>query len=611
MKRSHRKKMNLMRKPNWIVEFVIVLAACVCVTFVPAAILYANEKRAVNSSIRSAIEDEFHYQTRWIMQTSGEDDWYINAADRVRAGLNVGEELFFQSGVLGGWNSYDTYIPVNAAYRIIGTDPETDDGTGFVLEMGDDVAVLTLQDPDTYMEHYYVCSDERVVDALRDVTVKLGEMNDRYGVIQPWIDELGLDALYIDGKHFMLDDDATYNGIKIFGGEQYDIGSGYTRCDVVTQYEQGMVRRTYVNVGGCDYELSAIDVSNNSIWDKLTDEQSVLDTLAEDVSYEKWQDRIDQSFWYTIDNTYTWVNRYDDGGRVGNDRCGRHEAADRDYAGMLGRLTAPDGARYWLLGTMSYDVRHVWKEIAEVIYGIWGISCLLLSVILTIIIYLTRKNRYDRQEYRRNMTNAMAHDLKTPLMAMSGYSENLLANVHTDKRQQYAEAISENVHKMNGLIEQMLELDRIEGTGKKTKKGSAPIDVADLFRKVITENEVSIQRKHMEVTVGGNCTFAADAEAMERVVDNLVTNAVRYGREGGTIDVELADGNIRISNETDGELGCDIGSLWEPYVKGSDSRSGGGSGLGLFVVKTVLDKYGLKGRLEYEQGIFSVIIVNK
>lgn len=611
MKKSHRKKMNLMRKPNWIAEFVIVLAACACVTFVPAAILYANEKRAVNSSIRSAIEDEFHYQTRWIMQTSGEADWYINASDRVRAGLNVGEELFFQSGVLGGWNSYDTYIPVNTAYRIIGTDPDAYEDAVFGSEMGDDVAVLTLQDPDTYMEHYYECRDKRVVDALRAVVSKTGEMNDRYGVIRPWTDELGLDSLYIEGNTFMLDDNATYGGIKIFGGEQYDIGSGYTRCDVITQYEQGMVRRTYVNVGGCDYELSAIDVSSNSIWEKLADEQSVLDTLAKSVVYEKWQDRIDQSFWYTIDNTYTWVNSYDDGGRVGNDRCGRHEAAYRDYAGMLGRLTAPDGARYWLLGTVSYDVHQVWKEIAEVIYGIWGISCLLLSVVLTIIIYLTRKNRYDRQEYRRNMTNAMAHDLKTPIMAMSGYAENLLANVHTDKRQQYAEAISENVRKMNGMIEQMLELDRIEGTGKKTKNGPDPIDMAELFRKAITENEVSIQRKHMEVTVSGNCTFVADTEEMERVVDNLVTNAIRYGRENGTIDVELVDGSIRISNETDEELGCDIESLWKPYVKGSDSRAGGGSGLGLFVVKTVLDKYGLKGKLEYDQGIFSVIIVNK
>ena len=78
--------------------------------------------------------------------------------------------------------------------------------------------------------------------------------------------------------------------------------------------------------------------------------------------------------------------------------------------------------------------------------AVWCIAC--ITVFATAVIYLTRKKRYDRQEYRRNMTNAMAHNLKTPLMAMSGYAEN--------------------VRRMNGMIEQMLEIDRLE-TGKRRK----------------------------------------------------------------------------------------------------------------------------------------------
>ena len=58
----------------------------------------------------------------------------------------------------------------------------------------------------------------------------------------------------------------------------------------------------------------------------------------------------------------------------------------------------------------------------------------------------------------------------------------------------------------------------------------------------------------------------------------------------------------------DDVLPDDIDSLWDPYVKGSGSRTGGGSGLGLFVVRTILDKYGLKGRLSYHDGTFSVEI---
>ena len=209
------------------------------------------------------------------------------------------------------------------------------------------------------------------------------------------------------------------------------------------------------------------------------------------------------------------------------------------------------------------------------------------------------------------MTNAMAHDLKTPLMAMSGYAENLLANVHTDKRQQYAEAISENVRRMNGMIEQMLEIDRL-GTGKRRKREKLEsVDMAELFRKVVEDNEVSIQRKNMVVTFEGNCTLNADMESMKRVAENLVTNAVRHGMKNGIIDIEMSDGKVTISNTTDDVLPDDIDSLWDPYVKGSGSRTGGGSGLGLFVVRTILDKYGLKGSLSYRDGTFSVFISSR
>lgn len=73
----------------------------------------------------------------------------------------------------------------------------------------------------------------------------------------------------------------------------------------------------------------------------------------------------------------------------------------------------------------------------------------------------------------------------------------------------------------------------------------------------------------------------------------------------------MADRKVTISNTTDDVLPDDIDSLWDPYVKGSGSRTGGGSGLGLFVVRTILDKYGLKGRLSYHDGTFSVLISSR
>ena len=76
------------------------------------------------------------------------------------------------------------------------------------------------------------------------------------------------------------------------------------------------------------------------------------------------------------------------------------------------------------------------------------------------------------------------------------------------------EAISENVRRMNGMIEQMLE------TVKRRK------------------------REKLE----GDCTLNADMESMKRVAENLVTNAVRHGRENGIIDIKMADGKVLISS---------------------------------------------------------------
>ena len=141
--------------------------------------------------------------------------------------------------------------------------------------------------------------------------------------------------------------------------------------------------------------------------------------------------------------------------------------------------------------------------------------------------------------------------------------------------------------------------------------GSQDLYGDECLRKVAEDNEVSIQRKNMVVTFEGNCTLNADMESMKRVAENLVTNAVRHGMKNGIIDIEMSDGKVTISNTTDDVLPDDIDSLWDPYVKGSGSRTGGGSGLGLFVVRTILDKYGLKGSLSYRDGTFSVFISSR
>ncbi len=88
--------------------------------------------------------------------------------------------------------------------------------------------------------------------------------------------------------------------------------------------------------------------------------------------------------------------------------------------------------------------------------GIFALMALLTVGIARSYYKIYRKQQAVEENFRQQV-NTLAHSLKTPMMVISGYSENLLAEIQTEKRAQYTQNLLENVHKMNGLVEEMLE----------------------------------------------------------------------------------------------------------------------------------------------------------
>lgn len=95
---------------------------------------------------------------------------------------------------------------------------------------------------------------------------------------------------------------------------------------------------------------------------------------------------------------------------------------------------------------------------------VMGSGIFAVVVVLTLFIALSHYNLHKRQQAMEaaysQKVNALAHNLKTPMMVISGYSENFLAEIQTEKRAHYAEKILENVNKMNTIVEEMLEFTR-------------------------------------------------------------------------------------------------------------------------------------------------------
>ncbi len=624
-KQKHEKKMKLMRKPIWWVELLVAAAVCTVLIGTLAYVSYRTASMMLYNKMSDSVDDMMGsvHERMNTVQTQDEfaDSVDEDSAAYIRAYNTIMWNSYLNGEVLMDVTNedwlYNHYLinNCNTLYRLYDSETFQRINLDGIVNKNEPFTIMCVRNLDTGISGYYVCDDSGLTKVLDNRVSVYEYSRDICGVKN--IADPCIGKVYLrdseNGSSFTIHGTDRYTDESVFYDGPAD-ASGYSEYDVTLEKLtfEDTINSTFV-MNGEKYVVTDIRTFRNM--DQLLETESdALDRVikASSTRYVA-SGQMTRLVWTchigSTSGDFLFGKKKID--YTGNNVCGIQDGDGRVYAAMEGRVTLANGRQCMLVGVCSYDADAVIRELAGDIrrIAIWCIAC--ITVFATAVIYMTRKTRYDRQEYRRNMTNAMAHDLKTPLMAMSGYAENLLANVHTDKRQQYAEAISENVRRMNGMIEQMLEIDRLE-TGKRRKREKLEsVDMTELFRKVVEENEVAIQRKNMVVTFEGNCTLNADMESMKRVAENLVTNAVRHGMKNGIIDIEMADRKVTISNTTDDVLPDDIDSLWDPYVKGSGSRTGGGSGLGLFVVRTILDKYGLKGRLSYHDGTFSVLISSR
>lgn len=231
------------------------------------------------------------------------------------------------------------------------------------------------------------------------------------------------------------------------------------------------------------------------------------------------------------------------------------------------------------------------------------IMAVLLSFILSYHTYITRRSHYELDEYRRQTTNTMAHDLKTPLMAISGYAENLRNNVHNEKKDYYADAILQNITYMNDMIGNVLELAKVENTERILKK--EPVELQTVTNSILQQYEILLQNKHLIVNIEGTHTILADAKQITQALDNLIGNAIKYASEAAIIQITITPKYYAISNHFDNTIEVPVEELWKPFVKGDNSRSEQkGNGIGLTIVANIARIHGMQLCLESENQEF-------
>lgn len=257
---------------------------------------------------------------------------------------------------------------------------------------------------------------------------------------------------------------------------------------------------------------------------------------------------------------------------------------------------------------------NLWKLYGSKVLWHWfGIIAATLGIcaLIAYFRYNNLKNRWSQENFRRRLTNTMAHDLKSPLMAISGYAENLKENVCPEKRDYYNEEILKCVDYMNGIVADMLDLERLEQTSVLLNAASSAeeVDVEALLQKLAANYQERIHRKKIRFSLEGKHTLTGDSKMLFRAFDNLFSNAVNYTPEGNEIRVDLSADRLTMTNTGVSMSKEMCRDAFEPFVKEDKARSNQrGSGLGLSIAKQIFDAHGMTCRIRSDEHSVSVIV---
>ncbi|MBP5261272.1 MAG: HAMP domain-containing histidine kinase, partial [Clostridiales bacterium] len=175
-------------------------------------------------------------------------------------------------------------------------------------------------------------------------------------------------------------------------------------------------------------------------------------------------------------------------------------------------------------------------------------AAFIIAIVPAVIRYSINRRNYEIFEYRRKMTDAMAHDLKTPLAAISAYAENLQSHIGTDKQEHYAEKIIEKVDNMDKMVNDILMFSRSENSSGVI--ASEDFDTGDLIKGIIAENDQIIKDKELMVDIKGEeVTLKTDKTLFRQALGNLINNAVLYSKEKSTVTISYSKDQIKIVND--------------------------------------------------------------
>ncbi len=209
----------------------------------------------------------------------------------------------------------------------------------------------------------------------------------------------------------------------------------------------------------------------------------------------------------------------------------------------------------------------------------------------------------ENEKRNRELVSNISHDLKTPITAIKGYVEGIMDGVADtpEKMDRYIKTVYNKANDMNRLINELTIYSGIDNN--RIPYNFQRINVCDYFNDCVEEVGLDLESRHISLhfdnLISDDTVIIADPEQLKRVINNIVNNSVKYmDKPQGAIEIRILDeiDSIRVEIEDNGRgiAAKDLGRIFERFYRTDASRnsSKGGSGIGLSIVKKIIEDHG-------------------
>ena len=215
------------------------------------------------------------------------------------------------------------------------------------------------------------------------------------------------------------------------------------------------------------------------------------------------------------------------------------------------------------------------------------------------------------ERQRREFIANVSHELKTPMTTIAGYTDGILdGTIPPENERQYLQIISDESRRLSRLVRRMLDVSQLQAMTP--LRNGNHFDICESMRRVLISMEKKINDRHLDVDADipdEPILVLGDNDMITQVIYNLLENATKFAREGSTLylGVTMIDGKARVTVRNVGDTipAEELPLLFERFHKSDKSRSEDkdGYGLGLYIVKTILQQHKEDIKVTSEDGV--------